>query len=136
VESAKVGLRETALAIIPAAGGTQRLTLLIGPSNSILWITTARLFSAEEALAQGAVNFVVAESELMSKAREIASEIAKNGPLAVQQAKQAVLNGLGKGLKEGLEIEWQCYQRIIPTQDRKEGLLAFKEKRQAKYSGK
>ncbi|MFQ6113063.1 MAG: enoyl-CoA hydratase-related protein [bacterium] len=136
VESAKVGLRETALAIIPGGGGTQRLTRLIGPSNAILWITTARLFSAEEALAQGAVNFVVNESELMPKAWELASEIANNGPLAVQQAKLAILHGLGKELQEGLEIEWECYQNIIRTKDRIEGLEAFKEKREPKYQGK
>lgn len=136
VESAKVGLRETALAIIPGVGGTQRLTRLVGPSNAILWITTARLFSAQEALVQGAVNFVVTESELMPKAWEIASEIAKNGPLAVQQAKRAILRGLGKELEEGLEIEWECYQNIIPTQDRREGLEAFRNKREPKYIGK
>lgn len=136
VDSAKVGLRETALAIIPGAGGTQRLTQLIGPSNAILWITTARLFSAKEALEQGAVNFVVSESELMTKAWELASEIVKNGPLAVQQAKRAIQFGLGKELKDGLEIEWECYQKIIPTLDRREGLVAFKEKRQPRYLGK
>lgn len=136
VDSAQVGLRETALAIIPGAGGTQRLTQLIGPSNAILWITTARLFSATEALKQGAVNFVVSESELMPKAWEIAHEISKNGPLAVRQAKKAIQLGLGKHLNAGLDIEWKCYQDIIPTQDRSEGLAAFKEKRKPNYVGK
>jgi enoyl-CoA hydratase/carnithine racemase len=136
VDSAQVGLRETALAIIPGAGGTQRLTRLIGPSNAILWITTARLFSAKEALEQGAVNFVVSEPELMPKAWEIANEISKNGPLAVREAKKAIQLGLGKDLKQGLDIEWQCYLNVIPTQDRKEGLAAFKEKRKPKYVGK
>lgn len=135
VDSAQVGLRETGLAIIPGAGGTQRLTRLIGPSNAILWITTARLFSAEEALAQGAVNFKVPQSELMAKAWEIATDIAKNGPLAVQQAKRAISLGMEKTLRQGLEIEFECYQNIIQTQDRLEGLKAFKEKRQPKYAG-
>lgn len=136
VDSAQVGLRETALAIIPAAGGTQRLTRLVGPSNAILWITTAQLFSAGEARAQGAVNYVVSQAELMPKAWEIAKEIARNGPLAVRQAKQAILSGMDKSVKAGLDIEFDCYQRIIPTQDRVEGLQAFKDKREPRYQGK
>ncbi len=136
VESAQVGLRETALAILPAAGGTQRLARLIGPSKAILWITTARLFSAQDALEQSAVNFVVPEPELMSKAVELASEIAKNGPLAVQQAKRAIKSGISIEINEGLSLEFECYKNIIPTQDRIEGLQAFKEKREPKYTGK
>ncbi|MFQ5752572.1 MAG: enoyl-CoA hydratase-related protein [bacterium] len=136
VESAQVGLRETALAIIPGAGGTQRLTRLVGPSHAILWITTARLFTAKEALEQGAVNFVVSNSNLMSKAREIAAEIAQNGPAAVRQAKKAIQLGFGRSLNEGLEIERQCYQNVISTQDRIEGLQAFKHKRKPHYHGK
>lgn len=136
VESARVGLRETALAIIPGAGGTQRLTRLIGPSNAVLWITTARLFGAQEACKQGAVNYVVAETELMEKAKDIAVEICKNGPVAVRQAKRAILASLEKGLQGGLEVEWDCYNETIPTRDRLEGLKAFKEKREPKYLGK
>ncbi len=136
VESARVGLRETALAIIPGAGGTQRLTRLVGPSNAVLWITTARLFSAQEALTQGAVNQVVPESELMTTAQELAAEIAANGPLAVRQAKRAIYGGLGKPLNDGLKFEFECYQQIIPTADRLEGLAAFREKRKPKYQGK
>ncbi len=136
VDSAQVGLRETALAILPGAGGTQRLTRIIGPSNAILWITTARLFSAHEALQHGAVNYVVPESELMNKALEIARAIAKNGPLAVRNAKRAILAGMDKPLPAGLELEFECYQNIIPTADRREGLQAFREKREPRYQGK
>lgn len=136
VDGAQVGLRETALAIIPGAGGTQRLTRLIGPSNAIYWITSARLFSAPEALAHGAVNFVVPETDLMPKALEIATEIAANGPLAVRQAKRAIVDGLALDPEAGLKLEFECYQRIIPTSDRLEGLNAFKEKRKPKYAGK
>ena len=136
VDSAQLGLRETALAIIPGAGATQRLTRLVGPSHAILWITSARLFTAKEALEQGAVNFVVTEFELMTKALKIATEISKNGPLAVQQAKRAINSGLDKSLHEGLDLEFECYKIIIPTKDRIEGLAAFKEKREPKYEGK
>jgi enoyl-CoA hydratase/carnithine racemase len=135
VDTAQVGLRETALAIIPGAGGTQRLTRLIGPSNAILWITSARLFSAQEALQQGAVNYVVESARLMPKALEMASEIAANGPLAVRQAKRAILAGMDQSLEDGLRTEFECYQRIIPTRDRLEGLQAFKEKRSPRYEG-
>lgn len=136
VDSAQVGLRETALAILPGAGGTQRLPRIIGPSNAILWITTARLFSAQEALQHGAVNYVVAESELMKKALEIAHEITKNGPLAVRNAKRAILAGMDRPLREGLELEFECYKSIVPTADRREGLQAFREKREPEYQGK
>lgn len=136
VDSAQLGLRETALAIIPGAGGTQRLTRVVGQSNAILWITSARLFTADEALEHGAVNFVVTESDLMPKAMEIATDISKNAPLAVQQAKRAINLGLDRGLNEGLQLEFDCYKNIIPTKDRIEGLTAFKEKREPKYEGK
>lgn len=136
VEGAQVGLRETALAIIPGAGGTQRLTRLIGPSKAIYWITSARLFSAQEALEQGAVNYVVAQSDLMPKVFEIASEIAANGPLAVRQAKRAIVEGLAMDPESGLQLESECYKRIIPTRDRLEGLNAFREKRKPTYEGK
>ena len=136
VDTAQLGLRETALAIIPAAGGTQRLTRLVGPSNAVLWVTTARLFSAQEALQQGAVNEVVPADRLLPRALEIAREIAANGPLAVRQAKRAVLGGLGLPLDQALEFEFECYQKIIPTRDRVEGLQAFKEKRPPRYEGR
>lgn len=135
VETAQVGLRETALAIIPGAGGTQRLTRLIGPSNAILWITSAGLFDAREAWRQGAVNEVTTETELLPRARALAEQIAQNGPLAVRQAKRAVLEALNLPLSEGLKFEFECYQNIIPTRDRLEGLQAFREKRPPEYKG-
>ncbi len=136
VESAQMGLRETALAIIPGAGGTQRLTRLIGPGNAMLWITTARMFSAREALQHGAINLMVqSPDELLRQAEDIAADIAKCGPLAVQNAKRAILGGLSKPLDEALDFEFQCYQNIISTKDRIEGLNAFKEKRQPDFTG-
>ncbi|TDI86849.1 MAG: enoyl-CoA hydratase, partial [Caldithrix sp.] len=67
---------------------------------------------------------------------EVAMEISKNGPLAVQQAKRAIYSGLDKSVSEGLKLEFECYKKIIPTNDRIEGLAAFKEKREPKYEGK
>lgn len=135
VDTAQVGLRETALAIIPGAGGTQRLTRLVGPSHAIWWITSAGLFSAQEAVQHGAVNVVVSAEELMRKARGVAEQIAGNGPLAVRQAKRAIKEGLDKPLREGLRFEFECYKKIISTKDRLEGLNAFQEKRPPDYSG-
>ncbi len=134
-KTARMGLRETALAIIPGAGGTQRLPRLIGPAKAMLWITTARIFSAEECLQQGVADQVVEESELLTEAMKLAQEIAANGPVAVRAAKQAIWQGLDVPLDRGLELEKQCYRKVIPTNDRLEALKAFAEKRKPQFSG-
>ncbi len=135
-ESAKLGLRETALAIIPGAGGTQRLPRLIGPSKAIYWITSARIFSAEECLRDGVANEVCPDEKLLDRALEIAAEIAQNGPVAVRAAKDAILRGLELPMHEALEIERQGYAKIIPTQDRIEALNAFREKCTPVFEGR
>ncbi len=134
-DTAKMGLRETALAIIPGAGGTQRLPRLIGESAAMYWITSARVFSAVECEKYGVANFVVPEAELMTKAEAIAAEIAANGPLAVRAAKEAIVRGREGSLAEGLQIEQECYRKIIPTRDRIEALHAFREKRPPQFRG-
>lgn len=134
-ENATMGLRETALAIIPGAGGTQRLMRLIGYARALEWIATARLFNAQECLAHGVANRVVPESELMNVAIELGEMIAANGPLAVQAAKEAMRRGLDLSLTEGLAYELECYRRIIPTSDRREALAAFGEKRSPNFQG-
>jgi len=92
-EPASLGLRETALAIIPGAGGTQRLPRLIGPSRAKRWIFTAAMHTAAEALADGVVDRVVGAGEGRKAALEIAGEIARNGPVAVRLAKRAIDEG-------------------------------------------
>lgn len=134
-ENATMGLRETALAIIPGAGGTQRLMRLIGYARAMEWIATARLFSAGECLAQGLANRVVPEVELLDTTMQLAETIAANGPLAVQAAKEAMRRGLDLSLTEGLAYELECYRRIIPTNDRREALAAFGEKRSPNFCG-
>lgn len=131
----KVGLTETSLAIIPGAGGTQRLPRLIGKGKAKELIYTARRIDAQEAEKIGLVEHVVPYEELEEKAMSIANEIAKNGPLAVQQAKFAIDKGLDVDLQTGLSIEQKAYEVIIPTKDRLEGLAAFKEKRPPVYRG-
>lgn len=133
--NAKMGLTEVSLAIIPGAGGTQRLSRLIGTSKAKELILTARKIDAESAYELGLVNKVLEQEELMGGAISLAEEIKKNGPLAVAQAKFAVNYGSNVDLKTGLAIESKAYEVIIPTKDRIEALDAFKEKRQPKFTG-
>jgi len=135
-EGARLGLRETALAIVPGAGGTQRLARIAGIARAKRWIFTARLFSAREALADGVVEEVVPDEELDPRALALAAEIASNGPVAVRLAKKAIEGGFGRPLEEGLALEWDCYQGVLDTEDRLEALRAFAEKRPPKFEGR
>jgi enoyl-CoA hydratase/carnithine racemase len=134
-ETSKMSLRETALAIIPGAGGTQRLMRLIGYSRALEWIATAKMFDANECLAHGIANRVVPEIELPDAALYYAKLIAANGPIAVQASKEAMRRGIDEPLSRALEIEFECYKRVIPTKDRREALAAFSEKRQPIFKG-
>ncbi|CAG9613372.1 Short-chain-enoyl-CoA hydratase [Bacillus rhizoplanae] len=134
-ETASLGLTETSLAIIPGAGGTQRLPRLIGIGRAKELIYTARRIAAEEAKEYGLVEYVVPADELEEKAIEIAKQIAENGPIAVRLAKEAITNGMQVDLKTGLQMEKQAYEGVIHTEDRLEGLQAFREKRKPIYKG-
>lgn len=131
----KVGLTETSLAIIPGAGGTQRLTRLIGLGQSKKLIFTALPIHAKEALQIGLVEDIVKSTDLLAKAIKLAEKIAKNGPIAIRQAKIAVNQGIQTDLVTGLSIEHESYQQTIHTEDRLEGLRAFQEKRKPNYKG-
>lgn len=133
---AQLGLTETTLAIIPGAGGTQRLPRLVGTSRAKDLILTGRKLDAVEAERIGLVNRVAAAGQLAETARELARSIAANGPVAVRAAKAAIDDGGEHALVEGLEIEARCYERVLPTQDRLEALAAFAEKRKPKYEGR
>lgn len=135
-QSARFGLTETSLAIIPGAGGTQRLSRLIGVAQAKELIYTARRIDAQSALAVGMLNHVVPDADLQSRTVELAAEIAKNGPIALRQAKYAIDHGLDVDLATGLAIEAKAYEVIIPTKDRLEGLQAFAEKRSPHYEGR
>src|SRR5262249_5117967 len=132
---AQFGLTETSLAIIPGAGGTQRLPRLLGRSRAKDLILTARRIDAQEAERIGLVNRIAPAGELRERARELARTIAENGPVAVRAAKQAIDQGGERPLPEGLEIEARCYERVLYTDDRLEALAAFKEKRRPRYLG-
>ncbi|PSJ67198.1 enoyl-CoA hydratase [Brevibacillus brevis] len=136
VADAKMGLTEVSLGIIPGAGGTQRLSRLIGPSKAKELILTARRIQAEEAQQIGFVNAVAKDiEELRELAMGLANEILANAPLAVYQAKSAIDRGSSVDLQTGLDIETMCYEVIIPTTDRLEALEAFREKRKPVFKG-
>ena len=132
---AKLGLVETALAIIPGAGGTQRLPRLIGAARAKELIFTARRIGAEEAGRLGIVDRVVAAGGALDAALALAREILPNGPVALRMAKLAVNRGLELDRDSGLAFEQACYAQVIPTRDRLEGLAAFREKRKPQYRG-
>lgn len=133
---ATIGLRETALAIIPGAGGTQRLPRLIGPSRAKRWIFSACMYTAEEALTDGVADRVVPSADLDRETEELARTIAANGPVALRLAKRAIQEGLDLPLERALEIEWECYRGVVGTRDREEALRAFAEKRTPDFEGR
>jgi methylglutaconyl-CoA hydratase len=134
--AAKLGLPETSLAIIPGAGGTQRLPRLIGRARAKELIFTARRFGAEEALALGVVDRAVTAGQALAAALDLARQILPNGPVALRAAKAAIDGGLDQDRAGGLLIEEACYARVLPTEDRLEGLAAFREKRPPVYRGR
>ncbi|CAM0143040.1 hypothetical protein VKS41_006202 [Umbelopsis sp. WA50703] len=134
-EKAKIGLPETKLAIIPGAGGTQRLPRLIGEAKAKELIFTARVLDAQGAVNFGIVNHATEESAY-SKALLLAESMLPQGPIAMRMAKMAISKGIQTDIDTGLEIEQAYYAQVIPTEDRMEGLKAFKEKRTPVYKGK
>ncbi len=131
-----LGLTETSLAIIPGAGGTQRLPRLIGESRAMELILTARRLNAEEALSYGILTKVVAKESLLEETGKFADMMLANGPVALQQAKFAIKHGMNADLQTGLHIERKAYEMTIPTEDRVEALMAFSEKRKPQFKGK
>lgn len=134
--SAKMGLTECSLGIIPGAGGTQRLPRLIGASRAKELIFTARRLDADALLAWGLASHVVDAGQALARAHAIAAEIARCAPLAVEAAKAAIDGGLGVGISEGLLLEQRAYEVTLYTEDRREALKAFAEKRPPVFQGK
>ena len=132
----QMGLTETSLAIIPGAGGTQRLPRLIGQAKALELILTARRLKSEEALEYGLVTAVVPKENLLDECMKFAEMMLANGPVALQQAKYAVKQGMNADLQTGLQIERKAYEVTIPTEDRLEALAAFSEKRKPDFKGK
>jgi len=134
-ESARFALPETSLGIIPGAGGTQTLPRAMGERRAKELILSARPFSAEEALRWGLVNAVFPNDQLLDEALRTAQRIAANAPVAVRQARQAIHRGLQMSIADGLAFEIEAYNRTVPTNDRREGVRAFVEKRKPDFKG-
>lgn len=133
---AQVGLTETALGIIPGAGGTQRLSRLVGLGQAKRLIYLALKLSANEAYRIGLVEEIVQADKLMDHAIKQARIISKNGPISLSLAKSALNQGYQTDLATALEIEHLSYLQTLNTKDRHEGLKAFVEKRDPSYRGK
>jgi enoyl-CoA hydratase/carnithine racemase len=135
-EHAQFGFGEVRLGWLPGGGGTQRLPRLIPLGRALQMLYTGNRIGAAEALRLGLVDRVVPMSELMSKCDEIAEEICKSAPLAVQRIKQVALRGLEVSLAEGLHIEREGYDWLLQTEDSQEGALAFAQKRPPNWKGR
>ncbi|XP_026662955.2 probable enoyl-CoA hydratase 2, mitochondrial isoform X3 [Phoenix dactylifera] len=140
-EDAMFGMPETGLAIIPGAGGTQRLPRVVGRSVAKELIFTGRKIDGREAFSlayfmAGVVNYCVPAGKAYIKALQIARDINQKGPLAIRMAKQAINQGMEVDMPSALDVEEKCYEKLLNTQDRLEGLAAFAEKRKPRYLGK
>ena len=135
-EKAKLGLPEVGLGLFPGWGGTQRLTRLLGKNRAKEVILTGRIFSAQEALQLGIVNRVCSPENLLNDVRATVGEIAKKGPMAVSLAKKLINNACNTTLEEGLREERSSFPECFKTEDVREGLKAFLEKRPAQFKGK
>ena len=135
-EHSVFGLPEVTRAIIPGAGGTQRLPRIIPSGAALELILTGGRFDAAWALRYGLVNHVVPADQVMPKAMEIANAICENGPLAVRLVKEAVYAGLNRSLEEGLQFENGQSRKVLASEDAREGPLAFAQKRKPNYTGR
>ena len=138
-DDARLGLTETRLAIIPGGGGTQRLPRVVGLAKAKELIYTARILRGRDAEAIGLVNHCVEQNEAGNAAYlrslDLAREILPNGPIGVQMAKLAINKGTEVDIASGLSFEEAAYAQVIPTKDRIEALMAFREKRKPELKG-
>lgn len=134
-ERARFAVPEVKLGLIPGAGGTQRLPRLVGRNRAKELIYFGEPIAADEALALGVVNRVVPEGKVLNAALEWAAELSERPPLALDAAKRAVNHGIQADLRTGLEIEAQGIALLFDTEDQVEGLSAFLEKREARFTG-
>ncbi len=134
-ETARFGQPEINIGIMPGAGGTQRLAQALGKARAMEMVLTGRHITAQEALAAGLVNRVAPLESYLEEARDLAREIASKPPLAVRLAKQAVNNVFDDYLDHGIMVERRNFFMLFATEDQKEGMQAFLEKRQPEWKG-
>lgn len=135
-ETAQIGQPEINIGVMPGAGGTQRLTRAVGKATSMDVILSGRFLSAQEALQAGLVSRVVPPEHWYPAALKLARELAQKPPLALRIAKEAVLKAHESNLSEGLEYERKLFYMLFSTEDQKEGMRSFVEKRKPQFKGK
>ena len=135
-ENARFGLPEVGLGIIPGYGGTARLARLVGLGRAVEMTLTGGMVDAAQALSIGLVSAVVPRDELMDRAREMAKAITKNGPVAIRMALEAVYRAMDLTLAEAQGVESSYFGLLSSTEDMKEGMTAFLEKRKAEFKGR
>jgi enoyl-CoA hydratase len=135
-DTAQIGQPEINIGVMPGAGGTQRLTRAVGKATAMDVILSGRFLTAKEALAAGLVSRVVPKEHWYSEALKLAQELARKPPLALKIAKEAVLTAQELSLSEGLAHERKLFYMLFATEDQKEGMRAFVEKRKPKFRGK
>jgi enoyl-CoA hydratase len=135
-ETAQFGQPEINLGVIPGAGGTQRLTRIVGKYKAMELILTGRPFTACEAHQLGLVNKVAPVELFLDEAKAMAREIAKKSPIAVKLAKESIMKTFETTLNEGLQFERKNFYMLFSSEDQKEGMKAFMEKRQASFKGR
>ena len=136
VEHARFALTEVTLGIMPGAGGTQNLPRAVGARRAKEIMLTGRPFSAQDAYDWGMVNRLCKPETLLTEALETAAVIAANAPISTRQLKQSVNMGLNMDLRSGMMFEIEAYNRMVPTEDRREGIRAYNEKRKPVYQGR
>lgn len=135
-DNAQFGQPEIKIGVMPGAGGTQRLTKAVGKVRAMEMVLTGATIGAEEARSRGLVNQVVAREQVLARAREMARTIAAMPPIAVRLAKESVLTALDTPLDIGLNHERKLFSLLFATEDQKEGMRAFLEKRPASFEGR
>lgn len=135
-ENARFGFPEVTLGIMPGFGGTQNLARLIGPNRAKEMVLSGRMIPAQKAVAWGIVNELCAQAELLDKVTGLAREMAKNGRLGVGYAKNAIVNGLNMSKEDGFRYESSLFGVLFATEDQKEGMGAFIEKRKPQFNGR
>ncbi len=135
-ETAQFGQPEIKIGVMPGAGGTQRLTRTIGKARAMEMVLTGKFINAKQAEAWGLVNRVVPIEVYLSEAQKLAREISQMSPFAVKLAKEAVLKNYESFLSGGLEFERKNFYLLFNTEDQKEGMKAFIDKRPANFTGK
>ncbi len=135
-ETARFALTEVTLGIMPGAGGTQNLPRAVGARRAKEILLTGKPFTVQQAFEWGMVNRICKPETLMAEALETAAVIAGNAPISTRQIKQSVNMGAGMDLRSAMMFEIEAYNRMVPTDDRREGILAFNEKRKPVYKGR